>query len=569
MSLLGVLCVLVVDPSCAGFAGELTLAAEAAFGAVYRPGCPLPVRLTFTNSADSVGGELAVTTPGLRYFQPVDLPSPTTRQIELDAVFFDEKPAVTATITQNGEEVFSQTLDLPLRAPAEGEWAVGVLGREGWAERFRDIRDAAGPAIWGRITWLPVGSPQQYQALDLIVVDASHPRDLPEPPSALIDWLACGGRLMISLPAEAGASGPWVNFTRSSITGRRQHPTWRGLSSFPLGLGRVAVVSYGDHEAVVDPAARKQLAQAIVEALRLRPFPRVGPVQPQLYAALRPVGWTRSDRGHIALMVGLYPVLMALVLLWSGHDRQRWITAIGLSACSGLVVAYLLLMARPQITACTFAVLHTVAGDHHARCDLFAGLGTAKRHLTASVALASGGERFVGPLYYDWSDVYRLATDVHPDGTPRLEHLTLSRDTWRCFASWRAMLLESPFLVIGGRLTQPAQLAGNTLTLQDAIVTDGRRAVVLDSIAAESVLELTDDAVALSEAVFASLPDDADGRRDFLQWWTRQPRQPGPWLVGWVPVEAGLSPFDLPAAGQPAWMLCTVELQGEPGAPHP
>ncbi len=531
-------------------AGEdrLTVKAETAFLQNYRPGSPLPMRLEFINEGSDRSGELAIETPAVRYRLQLDLPAPTTRVVEFDPVFFHQPPAVTVTITSGGEELFTRRIKINAGPIDDDAFLVGVIGSPA---RFRDIRDALGKVKLARLLRLPARADEQYDAFDLILVDASDPKSPAKRPAQLDNWLACGGRLLVSLPQDVNAVGPWVSFVHSQIPGKVRHNEW--LSSFPFGLGRVIVVRYPDGLRLANQAGRKAFAEEIVKVLDLRPFPRVGPVQPKLYGALRPVVWDDSGQEHLAAMIALYLVLMAVVLIWSGSPRRTWLAASALSLAFAFILSYLLFGARTPLAARSLAVLHTVADDRHARLEIYTGLGTSRRRLDASL---DGTAR---PIFYDWSDPYEIAGDVDLD-TNRTSGVRLSRDTWRCFGTWRAVRLQGS-LPLGN-----ASLNGEPIRLQDAILIEGDRSITLGAVTSETKLSLPEDAPQLGQARSESLPGNGEtaelaARRALLKWWLQRPHPEGRRLIGWFRSERIAPPFALPQPNAPIWVLAVIELK--------
>lgn len=203
--------VFVLAALAAGSPAPVDLEADLGFGGWIVPGVWMPLRVEI-GSRDALDGELVVSTgagprPQITWRHPVTLGPGARQRLHLDVIIDDPRDPVVVSI-RNGGTVVAKAIPTGALRAAEGV-VIGVTEEAAGLEIVGALPRRLRPAYL-RESQLPVRW-QDYEGVALVVVhDLDDAHLLPAQREALIQWVAQGGRLLVTGGESPAVSTPWL-----------------------------------------------------------------------------------------------------------------------------------------------------------------------------------------------------------------------------------------------------------------------------------------------------------------------------------------------------------------------
>lgn len=379
----------------------LDIRTELGIGGWVVPGTFTPLRVE-VSAPGNVEGILEVEVPGLggdpplRHVHAVRVTPGGRQQIAFDVIIRDPRRPLTLRV-RSGRTLLAHA-EIPLGVQRTTEGVVAALTREAAGLEFLSessrklrpayLREDAFPLRW-----------QSYGAVDLVAVRDLDPRALrPAQQQALVDWIAQGGRLVVS--AHDGAVIP--DWLQSLLPARVDAARFSREPGIPVPLARLETLGGGlvvRRAGAVPIAVRGHHGRGIVEVWAFDAFapsarvwpgrlalwrslleaPRVVPLAHEAIAAELPQ--TRalpgSTQAVLALLSVLYILAIRFVIRRVGGRRGGWIGIVATVALFAVVLFTFAAGARAGATALAqVSIVESLPAARSARVTTYVSLIT-------------------------------------------------------------------------------------------------------------------------------------------------------------------------------------------------
>lgn len=394
------LCLVFLSPLPVDAAPSLILNTELGIGGWVVPGTFTPLRVDIS-APEAAEGVLEVVVPALGrdppvgHLHPVQLAPGARQQIAFDVVISDPRRPLTLTIRSNREVVVSREIAIGAQRSAEG--VVAALTHEAAGLEFLSESSFKFKAAYLREEDLPLRW-QSYGAVELLALrDINSRALLPDQVRALTQWVAQGGRLVIT-PHEGSVTPEWlepmlparVDATRLSpapgvpVRVARLEPTSgevvRRAGTIPIAVrgsyGR-GIVEVWAFDAFV-PASRAwpgrvSLWQSVLQAPRTLPL-----AQDAIAAELpRTRALPGSTQATLGILSVIYIVVLRIVMRRLGGRRGGVVGILAIAAAFSLVLFTFATRARATASALAqFSIAEPLQGAGSARVTTYASLIT-------------------------------------------------------------------------------------------------------------------------------------------------------------------------------------------------
>ncbi len=439
------LCVLFVPLAHATAAPALDIRTELGIGGWVVPGTFTPLRVEVT-APEHVDGILEVDVPALggdppmRHLHAVRVTPGARQQIAFDVIISDPRRPLTLRV-RSGRTLLAHR-EIPVGVQRTAEGVVAALTREAaglefLSESSRKLR----PAYLGEDA-LPLRW-QSYGAVDLVALRDIDSRALrPAQQQALIDWVAQGGRLLVSA-RDGGVIPEWLQPLLPARIDAARFSRAPGLPVRLAGLEPLRGGSVVRRAGDAPVAVRGRYGRGIVEVWAFdafAPSARVWPGRLTLWQSLLAVPralplaheavagelpQTRalpgSTQAVLASLSVLYIVALRFVVRRVGGRRGGWLGILATIALFAAVLFTFASGARAGATALAqVSIVESLPTARSARVTTYASLITPYGGDFVIRLPEGAGIRRLGP-----AALRIIETDRAVEGSAALGHLTL------------------------------------------------------------------------------------------------------------------------------------------------